>query len=108
MPTKFERIRVMIKETSDLEVRTFNITLIAPTGDFQLTDLLRQRGVISGLDVELKHSLKRTTEEYLQSAESLVSGLASKQLTTKRLRKDSRADGEAIEPDSTDSSPRGS
>ena len=84
MPTKTERTKVEVKESSTLDVRSFNITLTAPVGDFQLTDLLRQRGVITGLDVELKQAVKRATENYLKSAETLISGLASKASTTKK------------------------
>src|SRR5580765_145989 len=54
MPTKSERAKVEVKESSTLDTRCFNITFTAPVSDFQLTDLLRQRGVINGLDSELK------------------------------------------------------
>ena|SRR5258705_12531961 len=86
MPTKSERAKVEVKESSTLDVRTFDITFTAPVSDFQLTDLLRQRGVITGLDVELKQAVKTATENYLRSAETLISGLASKTCTTKKPR----------------------
>jgi hypothetical protein len=89
MPAKSERTKVEVKETSTVDVRSFNITLTAPTGDFQLTDLLRQRGVISGLDVELKRALKLATESYLKSAETLISSLASGSSSTRKARSNS-------------------
>ena len=78
MPSKTERAKVEVKESSSLDIRSFNITLTVPVSDFQLTDLLKQRGVINGLDVELKQAIKHATENYLKSAESLISSLASK------------------------------
>ena len=72
-----------------MDVRTFNITLTAPTSDFQLTDLLKQRGVIDGLDAELKQAVKRATESYLKSAETLISGLVSKASVTPKPRANS-------------------
>jgi hypothetical protein len=78
MPAKSERVKVEVKESTTPDLRTFNITLTAPTRDFQLTDLLKQRGVIESLDAELKQAIKRATESYLKSAEVLISGLASK------------------------------
>ena len=86
MPAKNERTKVDIKESSTLELRSFSITLTAPVGDFQLTDLLRQRGVITGLDVELKRAVKLATETYLKSAETLVSSLATGSPSTRKSR----------------------
>ena len=77
MPTKSERTKVDVKESSTIDVRTFNITLTAPVRDFQLTDLLSQRGVIESLDTALKRAVKEATERYLESAESLISGLVT-------------------------------
>jgi len=78
MPAKSERTKVDVKESSTSEVRTFNITLTSPVRDFQLTDLLRQRGVIEPLDSALKRATKEATERYLESAELLISGLVTK------------------------------
>ena len=89
MPTKSERTKVEVQESSTVDVRSFNITLTAPVSDFQLTDLLRHRGVINGLDVELKQAVKRATENYLKAAETLISGLSSKASTAKKSRQDS-------------------
>jgi len=86
MPAKSERTKVEIKESSTLDVRTINITLTIPTTEFQLADVLRQRGVIHGLDVELKQAVKRGTESYLKAAESLISGLTSKRKATRKAR----------------------
>lgn len=77
MPTKSERTKVDVKESSTIDVRTFNITLTAPVRDFQLTDLLRQRGVMESLDTALKRAVKEATERYLESAELLISGLVT-------------------------------
>jgi hypothetical protein len=79
MPSKTERTKVDVKESSTIDVRTFNITLTSPVRDFQLTDLLRQRGVIEPLDSALKRAVKEATERYLESAELLISGLVTKQ-----------------------------
>jgi hypothetical protein len=94
MPTKSERTKVEVKESSTLDVRRFSITLTAPVSDFQLTDLLRQRGVINGLEGELKQAVKRATENYLKSAETLISGLAPKTSSTKKYRQDSNGGGQ--------------
>ena len=77
MPMKTERAKVHIKESSTPDLRTFDIRLTAPTSDFQLTDLLKQRGVIDGVDVQLKKGVKQALEEYLNSAETLIAGLCS-------------------------------
>jgi hypothetical protein len=77
MPTKSERTKVDVKESSTIDVRTFNITLTASVRDFQLTDLLRQRGVMESLDTALKRAVKEATERYLESAELLISGLVT-------------------------------
>ncbi len=98
MPTKSERAKVEVKESSTTDVRRFNIALTAPLSDFQLTDLLRQRGVISGLDVELKQAVKQATENYLKSAETLISGLLSNTTTTKKRRMDSNDNDKSHEP----------
>ena len=97
MPTKSERAKVEVKESSTLDVRSFNITFTAPVSDFQLTDLLRQRGVINGLDVELKQAVKTATENYLRSAETLISGLASTAALTKRPRRNSNGNDKSSE-----------
>jgi len=89
MPTKSDRPRVEIKESSTLDVRTFNITLSAPARDFQLTDLLKQRGVIDGFDAELKQAVKTAMESYLKSAETLISSLVTKPSVTPKSRANS-------------------
>lgn len=77
MAGKTERTRVEINESTADGVRTFNIALTAPASDFALTDLLRQRGVIEGLDADLKQAVKGATESYLNTAESLIAKLAA-------------------------------
>jgi HPt (histidine-containing phosphotransfer) domain-containing protein len=77
MRGKPERTRVEIKESSTEDSRIFNVTLTASLSDFQLSDLLKQRGIIDGLQTELKEAVRRATEDYLKSAETLISSLAS-------------------------------
>ena len=77
MAVKSERAKVEVIESSTPGVRTFNITLTARASDFQLTDLLRQRGVIKGIDSELNRAVKEAFDGYLKSAEKLISSLAS-------------------------------
>ena len=86
MPTKTERAKVQIKESSTPDLRTFDIKLTAPTSDFQLTDLLKQRGVIDGVDVQLKQAIKEALEEYLKSAETLIGGLSSTSSSPRKTR----------------------
>ena len=93
MAGKSERAKVEIKESSTLDVRTFNITLTAPASDFQLTDLLRQRGVIDALDAELKQAVKGATERYLNIAENLIAGLAAESTPAQKTRTNARRHG---------------
>ena len=86
MPTKTERAKVQVKESSTPDLRTFEITLTAPVSDFQLTDLLKQRGVIDGLEVQLKQSVKQALEEYLNSGEALIAGLSTNPPSPRRVR----------------------
>ncbi len=97
MPPKSERAKVDVKESSAPDLRTFNITLTAPTKDFQLTDLLRQRGVIDPLDTELKRAIKEATERYLESAESLIAGLVTKPILTHKSRSNANGNGKSGE-----------
>jgi len=80
MPAKAERIKVEVTDSTEGETRTFNITMTAPTADFQLSDLLQQRGVLSALNGELKQAVKVATEDYLSGADALIATL--KQGTT--------------------------
>src|SRR5687768_11812965 len=75
MAPKTDRIKVEVTDSIESETRTFKIILRAPNTDFQLTDLLRQRGVISPIDGELKQAVKVATQNYLSGAEGLISTL---------------------------------
>jgi hypothetical protein len=75
MAPKTERIKVEVTDAIEGETRRFGITLMAPNADFQLSDLLRQRGVIAPLDGELKQAIRVATENYLSGAEALISTL---------------------------------
>jgi hypothetical protein len=98
MAPKVERIKVEVTDSIEGETRRFGITLMAPNADFQLTDLLRQRGVISALDGELKHAVRVATENYLSGAEALISSLtqvstAAPQSTSTGRRKERKVIG---------------
>ncbi len=97
MAAKSERTKVEIKESSTVDVRTFNITVTVPACDFQLTDLLKQRGVIGGLDTELKLAIKGATDNYLKAAETLISGLVSKPSVTRRATSSANGGGKTGE-----------
>ena len=86
MPTKTERAKVQIRESSTADQRIFEITVTAPVGDFQLTDLLKQRGVIDGVEVQLKQAVKQGVEEYLNSAETLIAGLSTNSPSPRKVR----------------------
>ena len=75
MPGKPERIKVEVKDSTEGEMRTFRIILTTPNSDFQLADLLRQRGVMAPLNGELKQAVKVATQNYLAGAEERISSL---------------------------------
>jgi len=75
MALKTERIKVEVTDSTEGETRTFKIILTAPSSDFQLADLLRQRGVISSVNGELKQAVKMATRNYLAGAEDRISTL---------------------------------
>jgi hypothetical protein len=96
MALKMERIKVEVTDSTEGETRTFKIILRAPNSDFQLADLLRQRGVISPIDGDLKQFVKVATQNYLSGAEALISTLgkasmATPQTPNNRKRKDRNA-----------------
>ena len=93
MALKMERIKVEVTDSTEGETRTIKINLRAPNSDFQLADLLRQRGVIAPIDGELKQAVKVATQNYLSGAEALISILgkastATSQAPNNRKRKD--------------------
>ena len=75
MAPKAERIKVEVTDSTEGETRTFKIVVMAPNSDFQLADLLRQRGVIPPLNGELKQAVKVATQNYLEGAEERISTL---------------------------------
>lgn len=75
MAAKTERIKVEITDSTQGETRTFKIILTTPNSDFQLADLLRQRGVIPPINGELKQAVKVATQNYLAGAEERISTL---------------------------------
>ena len=93
MAPKTERIKIEVTDSLEGEMRTFRMILTVPNSDFQLADLLRQRGVISPINGDLKQAVKVATQKYLSGAEMLISTLAKPSLTTpktasNRMRKD--------------------
>ena len=96
MVLKMERIKVEVTDSTEGETRTFKIVLRVPNSDFQLADLLHQRGVIAPLDGELKQAVKEATQSYLSGAEQLISTLGrastgTPQAPNNRRRKDPNA-----------------
>jgi len=106
MAGKSERVKVEVKDSTEGDVRTFNITLTAPASDFLLTDLLKQRGVIEALDVELKQAVKGATESYLNAAESLIAGLATEPKPTQKSHTNGRGNGKPGKDERPDSVPQ--
>ena len=82
MAPKTERIKVEVTDSLEGEMRTFRMILTVPNSDFQLADLLRQRGVISPIDGELKQAVKVATQNYLSGAEQLISTLGQASMAT--------------------------
>jgi hypothetical protein len=96
MALKMERIKVEVTDSTEGETRTFRIMLRAPNSDFQLADLLRQRGVIPPIDGELKQAVKVATQDYLTGAEALIltlgkASMATPQTPNNRNRRDRNA-----------------
>ena len=86
MPAKAERIKVEVTDSTEGATRTFNIMITVSTSDFQLSDLLQQRGVISGLNGEPKHAVRVATEDYLTGAEALIATLKHEPTTAVNTR----------------------
>ena len=75
MAPKTERIKVEVTDSTEGETRTFKIVITTPNRDFQLADLLRQRGVIAPIHAELKQAVKMANQSYLAGAEERISSL---------------------------------
>jgi hypothetical protein len=93
MAGKSERVKVEVRDSTEGDVRTFNITLTAPASDFLLTDLLKQRGVIEALDADLKQAVKGATESYVSAAESLIAKLAKEPKQARKSRTNGTKNG---------------
>ena len=96
MAAKTERMKVEVTDSIEGETRTFKIVVMAPNSDFQLADLLRQRGVIPPINGELKQAVKVATQTYLAGAEERISTLTKVSTATpktghNRNRKDRNA-----------------
>jgi hypothetical protein len=113
MAVKPERIKVEVTDSTEGETRTFAIILTAPNSDFHLADLLRQRGVISPINGELKQVVKVATQNYLSGAETLISTLTKVSTATpnagnNRKRKDRNSIGVDPSPVTTSGVQQGS
>jgi hypothetical protein len=95
MPAKAERIKVEVTDSTDGDTRTFIINMTAPTGDFRLSDLLQQRGVISPLNGELKRAVRLATEDYLSGAEGLIATLKQGATTAPNTRSNGKQQASA-------------
>jgi len=84
MALKTERIKVEVTDSTEGDMRTFKIILMAPNSDFQLADLLRQRGVIPPINGELKQAVKVATQNYLEGAEERISTLTKVSTATQK------------------------
>lgn len=84
MAAKTERIKVEVTDSTEGETRTFKIVVMAPNSDFQLADLLRQRGVISSINGELKQAVKVATQNYLAGAEERILSLTKVPTATQK------------------------
>jgi hypothetical protein len=104
---KTERIKVEVTDSTEGETRTFNIVVMAPNGDFQLADLLRQRGVIPAINGELKQAVKVATQNYLAGAEERISTLTKVSTATPKTGNNRNRKGRnagRISPTSTNAS----
>jgi hypothetical protein len=102
MAPKSERIKVEVADSTEGDARTFKIILMAPNSDFQLADLLRQRGVISSINGELKQAVKVATQNYLAGVEERISTLTkASTVTLKSGNKSNRKDRNATRISST-------
>jgi len=96
MAAKPERIKVEVTDSTEGETRTFKIVLTTPNSDFQLADLLRQRGVIPPINGDLKQAVRVATQDYLAGVEERISTLtkvptATPKAGNNRNRKDRNA-----------------
>jgi hypothetical protein len=102
MAPKSERIKVEVADSTEGDARTFKIILMALNSDFQLADLLRQRGVISSINGELKQAVKVATQNYLAGAEERISTLTKvPTVTPKAGNKSNRKDRNGARINST-------
>ena len=107
MAAKTERIKVEVTDSTEGETRTFKIVVRAPNSDFQLADLLRQRGVIPPLNGELKQAVKVATQNYLEGAEERISTLTKVSTATPKAGNNRNRKGRVathISPTSADAS----
>lgn len=79
MPRTKEPFSVHTEERTEGETRIITATVMGAIQDFQLTDLLRQRGAIPGIEGMLKQAMREAVVAYLESAEDLIAGIAAGQ-----------------------------
>ncbi|HKZ00899.1 MAG TPA: hypothetical protein VJ180_01590 [Pyrinomonadaceae bacterium] len=97
MRSKFDQMKVEVKESIDGEVRTFIITLTGPAKEFLMADLLRQRKVIDPFNRQVKQTVRKAIERYLSTAETLVSTLSTKRRRMVRSQTSERGNGDVTQ-----------
>jgi hypothetical protein len=79
MPRVKDSLRVEVQEETAGDVRTITVAITAPAETFLLTDLLRQRGAVGGVDAPLKQAVRDAVQGYLDGVEDLIAGVAAGQ-----------------------------
>jgi hypothetical protein len=68
-------LKADVTETTEDGVRTITITITGDADDFQFADLLAQRKIIQPVANVVKQAALDGTGRYLQSAETVISGI---------------------------------
>jgi hypothetical protein len=68
-------LKADVTETTEDGVRTITITITGDADDFQFADLLAQRKIIQPVTSVIKQAALDGTSRYLQSAETVISGI---------------------------------
>jgi hypothetical protein len=87
MPRVKDGTKVEIEETITNESRVITVTITAPTKEFLLADILRQRGAITPLETSLRQAVRDSIQGYFEKAEGLISGLTEGQRKPPQTRK---------------------
>jgi hypothetical protein len=79
MPRTKDALRIEVSENAAEDMRVITVTIVASAQRFALTDLLRKRGAIGGIDSPLKQAVRDTIQRYLIGTEKLIAGLTAGQ-----------------------------